>query len=268
MMPAIRRNNQNAEGRIMAARPRSRPGARKTGLREHLPLAPQREARFRWRGTAVTRVEGFTDSVFAFAVTLLVVALEVPHTYEGLLDVMRGFPAFVICFALLMTFWNAHYRFHRRYGLEDVPTRLLTMAIIVLVLFFVYPLKFLFTLLTVQLFGLDLHNAPQLEGREQVLSLYMLYGAGLGGVWGLYAVLYAYALRRRKEMQLDAAEILYTKASLAENLIYVGVCALSITLALATASDWLPGFIYFLLGPLQALNGWWFGRRIHALPAE
>jgi hypothetical protein len=124
--------------------------ARKTGLREHVPLAPRREARFRWRGTEVTRVEGFTDAVFAFAVTLLVVALEVPHTYEGLLDVVRGFPAFVLCFTLLMVFWNAHYRFHRRYGLEDVPTRLLTMAILVLVLFSVYPLKFLLTLVTAQ----------------------------------------------------------------------------------------------------------------------
>jgi hypothetical protein len=54
---------------------------------------------------------------------------------------------------------------------------------------------------------------------------------------------------------------------LAENLIYVGVCLLSILLAMSTANDWLPGVIYFLLGPLQALNGWWYGRRIEALPA-
>jgi uncharacterized membrane protein len=251
----------------MTARPRARPNVKKAGLREHLPLAPQREARFRWRGTGVTRVEGLTDSVFAFAVTLLVVALEVPRTYEGLLDVMRAFPGFILCFALLMLFWNAHYRYHRRYGLEDVPTRLLTMAIIVLVLFFVYPLKFLFTLLTVQLFSLEMHNAPYLESREQLRTLYVLYGAGFAGVWGLYTAMYAYALRLRERLQLDAAEILYTKTSLGENLIYVGVCILSILLALTTSTEWLPGVIYFLLGPLQAFNGWWFGRRIRALPA-
>src|SRR6187401_1371906 len=91
-----------------------------TRLREHLPLRPQREQHFRWRGNEISRVEGFTDAVFAFAVTLLVVALEVPHTFEGLMDVLRGFPAFVLTFTLLMTFWNAHYRYHRRYGLEDI----------------------------------------------------------------------------------------------------------------------------------------------------
>src|SRR5262245_12396394 len=105
-------------------------------LREHLPLAPRREAQFRWRGTEVSRVEGLTDGVFGFAVTLLVVALEVPRTFNGLLDVIRGFPAFIICFAILMTFWNAHFRYHRRYGLEDAYTRVMTMAILVLVLFF------------------------------------------------------------------------------------------------------------------------------------
>ncbi len=237
-----------------------------TRLRDRLPYPPRNEQQFRWRGTEVTRVEGFTDAVFAFAVTLLVVALEVPHTYEGLLDVLRGFPAFVICFVLLMMFWNAHYRFHRRYGLEDVTTRLLTMAIIVLVLFFVYPLKFLFTVLTVQVFGLDMTEAPHLSTVEQGVSLYVIYGLGLAGVWGLYAALYAHAWRRRRELALDAAELEYTKASLAGNLIYVGVCGLSILLAMTVSNRSLPGFVYFLLGPLQAFNGWWFGRRIRTLP--
>lgn len=235
------------------------------GLRERLPLAPKREEHFRWRGNEISRVEGFTDAVFAFAVTLLVVALEVPHTYEGLIDVLRGFPAFVICFAILMTFWNAHFRFHRRYGFENPFTRVMTMAILVLVLFFVYPLKFLFTMVTVNMFGLDLTNAPHLDGREQGTTLYVIYGLGFASVWSLYAALYAYALKKRQVLELTAPEILMTKAVLAENLIYVAVCTLSIVLAVTTRIGWLPGVIYFLLGPLQGLTGWAFGRKLRAL---
>jgi uncharacterized membrane protein len=235
------------------------------GLRERLPLAPRREQYFRWRGNEVSRVEGFTDAVFAFAVTLLVVALEVPHTYEGLLDVVRGFPAFVICFALLMTFWNAHFRYHRRYGFEDPFTRVMTMAILVLVLFFVYPLKFLFTMVTVNLFGLDLAEAPHLESRAQAQMLYLVYGLGLAGIWGLYAALYVRALRKRDELGLSAVEIVMTRQSLVENLIYVAVCAASIALAYLVRNASLPGFVYLLLGPLQAFNGRWFGRRVRML---
>jgi uncharacterized membrane protein len=55
------------------------------------------EKHFRWRGGEITRLEGFSDAVFAFALTLLVVSLEVPHTFDELLDTIRGFPAFGIC---------------------------------------------------------------------------------------------------------------------------------------------------------------------------
>jgi uncharacterized membrane protein len=236
-------------------------------LREQLPLPPRRDQYFRWRGTEVSRVEGFTDAVFAFAVTLLVVALEGPHTFNGLLDVLRGFPAFVICFTLLMLFWNAHFRYHRRYGLENAFTRVMTMGILVLVLFFVYPLKYLFTLITVQLFGLDMTNAPHLEGWDQVRLLYLVYGLGFGGVWCLYALLYVHALRKRVGLDLNEMELVQTRGALAESLIYVAVCALSITLAYTTDSGWLPGVIYFLLAPLQGFNGWWFGRKLPALAA-
>jgi hypothetical protein len=66
------------------------------------------------------------------------------------------------------------------------------------------------------------------------------------------------------DLGLDQNELVLTRASLAENLINVAVCGLSITLAYLTESGWLPGVIYFLLGPLQALNGWWFSRQLRA----
>jgi hypothetical protein len=79
--------------------------------------------------------------------------------------------------------------------------------------------------------------------------------------------LYAHALRQRDWLQLSVSEILLTRAALAENLIYVGVCLLSIVLAYTTPYPSLPGYIYLLLGPLQAFSGRRYGKRARAAAA-
>src|SRR6201993_2479084 len=101
---------------------------------------------FRLRGREVTRLESFSDAVFGFALTLLVVSLDVPKSFDDLIATMRGFPAFAVCFLLLALIWNGHYKFCRRYGLDDGTARFLTCVLLFLVLFYVYPLKFLFNL--------------------------------------------------------------------------------------------------------------------------
>jgi hypothetical protein len=54
-------------------------------------------------------------------------------------------------FALLFQIWWRHYRFFRRYDLEDSTVIVLTGVLLFVVLFFVYPLKFLWFLLLSQI---------------------------------------------------------------------------------------------------------------------
>jgi hypothetical protein len=47
-------------------------------------MSHHRDDGFRWRGTEITRIEGLSDAVFAFAVTLPIVSLEVPKPSTSL----------------------------------------------------------------------------------------------------------------------------------------------------------------------------------------
>ena len=66
------------------------------------PVLERRDHGFRWRGREISRIEGLSDAVFAFAVTLLVVSLEAPKRFEDLQRLMHGFVSFGICFILAL----------------------------------------------------------------------------------------------------------------------------------------------------------------------
>ena len=235
---------------------RNRP---KPSWRERLP-GRRPEEHFHWRGKEVSRLENLTDAVFGFALTLLVVSTEVPRDFESLLQVLRGFPAFVACFAILLLFWNEHYKFFRRYGLEDLFTRTVNYGILLLVLFSVYPLKFLF--------NAALGGGTGLSQPDQLPFIYRVYGLGFAGIWTLYVLLHGHALRKREQLRLNEVEVILTRLQQNEFRLQVFVCFLSIGLTYVSRLTWLPGVTYGLIGPLAAWNGARHGRQVQAVLAR
>ena len=92
-------------------------------------------------GREVSRIEGFSDAVFGFALTLLVASIEVPPDFAALKQTLLGFLPFALTFALISWIWYLHYSFFRQFGLEDRLTIVLNSILLFVVLFFVYPLK-------------------------------------------------------------------------------------------------------------------------------
>ena len=159
---------------------------------------------FRLRGREVTRLESFSDAVFGFALTLLVVSLDVPRSFNDLVTTMRGFPAFALCFLFLALIWNGHYKFCRRYGLDDGTARFLTCVMLFLVLFYVYPLKFLFNLgITNLLFGVA---PPARMTGSEFSTLLVIYGLGFAAVYAASTLLYLHAYRLRGTLELNELE--------------------------------------------------------------
>jgi uncharacterized membrane protein len=221
---------------------------------------------FRLRGQEVTRLESFSDAVFGFALTLLVVSLDVPKSFGDLVNTMRGFPAFAICFLLLALIWNAHYKFCRRYGLDDGTARFLTCAMLFLVLFYVYPLKFLFNLsITGLLFGA---GPPVAMTASQLSLLLMIYGLGFAAVYLAMTLLYLHAWRLREALQLTDLEKFDTRYLMFRLLTLSAFGVIAGGLAQIPAiRDW-SAMVYLLLFPILRISRIIHrGRRAKFLPA-
>jgi uncharacterized membrane protein len=200
------------------------------------------EEHFRWRGGEITRLEGFTDAVFALAVTLLIVSLEVPRTFSQLALTMKGFVPFAVCFGLLAHVWHRHYIFSRRYGLQTAYSVFLNSVLLFVVLFYVYPLKFLFTLSLGGIFGGT--PGPELAvmiALPQVPALVAVFSLGYTAVFAVFALLYLYAYGKRRELGLNEYEALRTRN---DTITYIVVAAIGVLVAIT--AQLLPLRISFL----------------------
>ena len=223
------------------------------------------EKYFRWRGGEITRLEAFTDAVFAFAVTLLVVSLEVPKNFSELASTMKGFVAFGICFAILIQVWYQHYVFSRRYGLQTFYAMFLNSVLLFVVLFYVYPLKFLFSLVVGAFSGGMLATHPLEHSIEpyQVPILMVIYSLGFSAVAAVFWLLYRYAYALRKELDLNEYESLRTRHEAYHQLamILLGLIVSATAMLLPTNLAGLSGYLYGLIGVYYWVTEANFGKK-------
>jgi len=212
------------------------------------------------------RLEAFSDAVFAFAVTLLVVSLEVPKSAPELFAAMRGFVAFGICFLFLAMIWVEHSRFFQRFPLTDALTVALNMLLLFVVLLYVYPLKFLFAALTD---GLWAQPSVSIDSVAQVRSLMIVYGIGFLTVNLVLVAMRLNAprqMRRRAPGDFGALERLALQTGLLRNMAQALVAVGSIMIVALTRDDgFYAGMIYILLAPIGTLVGLQHRRQLRRL---
>ena len=205
----------------------------------------------------ISRLEAFSDAAFAFALTLLVVSMEVPKSYIELVDRIRGVPAFACCFAILVWIWHEHNMFFRRYGLQDAWTIFLNAVLLFIVLFYVYPLKFMFD----SLFDRFLPGAqPGLVPMSfsQLSRAAAIYGAGFVLLFVMFGLLYLHAWRRRHELHLTEIDVFDVQVFAGHHLVSLAVGLVAIGVALLAPLHFAPlsPACFSLMGP----GHWMFGR--------
>ena len=222
----------------------------------------------------VTRLEGFSDAVFGFALTLLVVSLEVPNSVDELMQDMKGLVGFALMFAMVCWIWYEHNVFFRSYGLQDQWTVFLNSVLLFVVLFYVYPLKFLTAALMNEFFpSIRSEVGPHFSQPSDGLRLMLLYSSGVVLIFFVFVMLYRHAWKNRARLELTPREELTLKYGQRAHVISMSLGLTS--LAIVLVNSWtkkdlagVAGMIYMLMGPLHAWNGYQSGKAHSELEAR
>jgi uncharacterized membrane protein len=208
---------------------------------------------FRNRAHEVSRIEAFSDVIFGFAISLLVVSLEAPKTYAQMMEMLRGFLPFAICFWIFIDIWFEHHHFYKRYGLQDSVTMALNTMLLFVILFYVYPLKYMFTLFANEILG-----HPSDVPASGAPFLYTIYGIGVASVFWLLAAMYGHAWRQRKELQLNGVEEIDTLERVYDNF-FMGLFGLLSIILAQTRWYRASGLVYFLVCIPKTIVPWTMG---------
>ncbi|MES2862426.1 MAG: TMEM175 family protein [Pseudomonadota bacterium] len=208
-------------------------------------MAESRE-RQSFRPAEGKRLDAFVDSAFAFAVSLLIIAGGEPlASFDDLMRALMRIPAFLAGFALIVLFWLAHRTWSALEPRRDARATLLSLAIVFMVLIFVFPLRLLIESAAHFISRGALPGEGLIQNLTQLGWTYFIYGLGFSVLSVLFALLFQSAAgtvlpeRRTSAREWSATWWLAAAAG-----VLSGLIALTPVLA---AAPYAPGFIYWLI---------------------
>jgi len=206
---------------------------------------------FRMRGLEMTRIEVFVDAAFAFAVTMLVISFDaIPTSYDEVIQAIKGIPAFIVAVVQLVWIWYTHNKWSRRYGLETSYAVVLSTALLIVVLIYIYPMRIMaqgfFAWISRGYFHISFNPISMAE----LADMFVFLGIGFVSLCLVFVLMYRYAGSLKKELLLNDMESYETKTLQYLWLGAAGVGVICIVLALSLPRPWVPfsGFAFALLG--------------------
>jgi uncharacterized membrane protein len=221
---------------------------------------------FRLRGMEMTRLETFIDAAFAFAISMLVIAAQqIPDNIQTLLAAFKNVPTFVCSIAVLGIFWRGHWLWSRRYGLEDGVSILISWAMIVTILVFIYPLKAIFGSMWYLLSSGQVGQPLSLHTTEaEARTIFAIYALGLIAISAEILLLNFRAWQLREPLRLNERESLVTRGELSGWSVPVSVGIVSLIFALTLPAEQIQwsGWVYFSMIILVPLHDYYLNRKI------
>lgn len=222
------------------------------------------------RGENPSRLENFSDAVFAFSITLLMISLEVPKTFTQILNLTDELIAFAVTIIPLFIIWHQHRLFFRHYGLYDNTVLKWNTLLLFIVLIFIFPLKFL-SLFLVRFFSSFFGESENvfvtmIEG-QQVPLLMVYYGLGALGILFVFSRFYKHSIRKKDELNLNNFELKHTEyyKRIFTHLCFVPLISIAFVLIFmninVTLASVISGMLYSLTGVVFAVNQRWLKKQ-------
>ena len=171
----------------------------------------ENEDGFRYRGQEPGRLENFSDAVFALALTLLLISTSAPGNFQQVKRFVYEIIPFIMSISVIILIWHQHFQFFLRYGFRTGRIVFLNTMFLVIVLFYVYPLKFLSRLILIpvgMLFDKQwlVDEMLKLIHPEDMNDLMIIYGLGGASVFFVLALMYRSALAAADQLELNEIE--------------------------------------------------------------
>lgn len=227
---------------------------------KHLGLDPD----FRYRGSEPGRLENFSDALFALAITLLLISTSPPTNFEQIKRFLFDLIPFVMCIVLILLIWYQHFIFFYRYGLRNPAIVAFNTLFLIIVLFYVYPLKFLMKLSLfpiARLFEISwlMEDLNKMIHFRDMADLMIIYGLGASAVFFTLALMYRYIHRHHELIDLNEIEKFDTRTSVRTNIFMGSIPLFSVLVAVIFHDQNLAGayagMSYFLYFPVMIIHG-------------
>jgi uncharacterized membrane protein len=136
-------------------------------------------------GDSTGRIDAFTDSAFAFAMSLLVIGgSEAPRSLDQLVGALYDIPAFAFGFGVVALFWLGHVRWRKLRGQGSSRSLLLTLLLVFLVLIYVQPLRSMAAVTSSAISG------GGVDFKGSLPALFAIYGSGFALMAATMAALF------------------------------------------------------------------------------
>ena len=193
-----------------------------------------------------SRIEAFSDGVFAFAATLMVVNLDFDNSISFTKASLTGLVSFGVSFFVLVALWWVHYNFFRRTNYVDNAIIALNAILLFVVLYYVFPLKSM----------VQSWMGEGISAKDELANLFVMYGLGFCLIFFCFSGLYWHAYKKQKDAPEPMLLLFYAR----HFFIFVGVSIISIVFSILQLGlqFGLPGMLYALLGPLCFFHSKWF----------